>query len=138
MWAIEDLRMNPDANEFSQVYLAIIHACEVTATPDCLLVKAIDTAGKVRDEVEIGACQWGRAVTADPSPEQGADVQDLVSSGPDTVKCDCPPCEVGSAKDTSNGCASGKSFSPSPLWLLALLPLLLLAWRRRTALGRRP
>ena len=131
VWAIEDIRMNPDANEFSQVYLAIIHACEVTATPDCLLVKAIDTAGKVRDEVEIGACQWGRSVTAEPSPEQGARAQDLVSPGPDTVKCDCPPCEDCSTKNTSSGCASGNGSAPSRPWVLALMLLLFLGLRRQ-------
>jgi len=136
LWAIEDVRMNPDANEFSQVYLAIIHACEVTSTPDCLHVKAIDTAGKVRDEVEIGACQWRRAAATEPSPEQATGGGDMVS--PDEGKGDCAPCAVGSRKEAGGGCAYGKGSIPLLAWMLGLLLVLVLGREVLSLRGGRP
>ena len=126
VWALEDQRMNPDDNPHSDVYLAIIHACLVETTPDCLTVTVHDTAGVVRDEVKIGKCQWepGRIVSAEPEApeterEPGA-TDGTAASPADPIPC--PPCaESGPA---NKGCSTGGTSQGNGFLLLLLMAFL--------------
>lgn len=123
VWALEDQRMNPDDNPHSDAYLAIIHACLVETSPDCLTVTAHDTAGLVRDEVKIGKCQWEPEGTPVVEAEEpGPVIEPGVTDGAAAKLADpglCPPCAESGAG--SKGCNGGGVPGRNGLLMLLLL-----------------
>lgn len=144
VWALEDQRMNPDDNPHSDVYLAIIHACLVEATPDCLTVTVHDTAGVVRDEVKIGKCQWepgGMSVAEVEGPQP--EFEPGVADGAAVKLADpaaCPPCSEsgpGSKGCSGGGVPGGNGLLPLLLLVsLACLPVVSRRFAQRVRNGK--